>query len=144
MEERRICVDSNILVDALAGIDMMLAEEFKAWVRDGVSLVAPDLIHYEVSHVATKHARNRKLTPTGASELLEAMLSLEIELIDDDGLHRAAIRHSLSISRLSGYDAQFLAVCERSGAELWTADQDFAAISQRLGIPTRLWVTPPA
>jgi predicted nucleic acid-binding protein len=75
---------------------------------------------------------------------MDALLSLSIELIDDDELHRRALAHSLRTPGLSGYDAQFIVVCERSGAELWTADKGLAAISQRLGIATRLWVSAPA
>jgi len=141
MERRPACVDSSIWIDALAGIDPVLADEVRSWIVDGWPLIAPDLIHYEVVHVLTKHMRNGVVTAPHAVEVLNALLTVNIELIDDDELHSRALDYSLGTAGLSGYDAQFIAVCERSGAELWTMDKSLAAISQRLGLPTRLWTS---
>lgn len=144
MEHRLVCTDSSILVDALAGFDVNLANALHAWTRDDVTLVAPDLIHYEVTHVLTKYVRNKRLVTSHAEATFEALLSLNMTLFDDDELHRTALERAVSNPGLSGYDAQFLAVSERTGAELWTADKGLAAISRRLGVVTRLWVTAPA
>jgi predicted nucleic acid-binding protein len=112
--------------------------------NSSVLLVAPDLLHYEFSHVLTRYVRNRKVTPAHAGQLLDALLALKIDLVDDDELHRQSLALSMSNPGLSGYDAQYLAVSERSGAELWTADKGLAAISQGLGLSTRLWITAPS
>ena len=143
MKRRPICVDSSIWVDSLTGIDISLANEVHTWIVDGLPLIAPDLIHYELGHVLTKRVRNRVVTATHAVDVLNALLTLNVELVDDDELHRRALALSLTTPGLSGYDAQFIAVSERTGAELWTMDKDLAAISQRLGLPTRLWVSAP-
>jgi predicted nucleic acid-binding protein len=144
MEHRLVCTDSSILVDALAGLDVSLTNELHAWAQDEVPLVAPDLIHYEVTHVLTKYVRNKRLAASHAEATFEALLSLNITLIDDDELHRSALESAMSNPGLSGYDAQFLSVSERLRAELWTADKGLATISQRLGVATRLWVSDPA
>jgi predicted nucleic acid-binding protein len=144
MERRPVCPDSSILVDALTNFDESLAAELHSWIFSSVAMIAPDLIHYEFTHVLAKHVRNRRVSLDQASDVMEALFSLPIELIDDDDLHRIALSHALMNPGLSGYDAQFVAVSERFGAELWTADKGLAAVSQRLGVATRLWVTAPA
>jgi predicted nucleic acid-binding protein len=141
MEPRLICADSNILVDALAVFDAGLADVVRLWIEDEVSLCAPNLIHYEFTHALTKHVRNRRIAPTDAINVMDTILSLNVRLFDDDGLHRRALDLSMTNPGLSGYDGHFMALCERTGAELWTADKRLAAIADANGFPTRLWVT---
>lgn len=144
MPSNLICADNSIWIRILVDIDQRLATEASTWFDAGNPLLAPSLLHYEFSHVLTRYTRNRRLSRTYASVLLESLLALEIELIDDDDLHIQALNHSTAHPGLSGYDAQYLAVCCRTGAELWTADKGLAAVSQRLSITTRLWITEPA
>jgi predicted nucleic acid-binding protein len=143
-EGRTICSDNSIWVRVLVDLDEILVDEAFSWMNSSVLLVAPDLLHYEFSHVLTRYVRNRKVTPAHAGQLLDALLALKIDLVDDDELHRQSLALSMSNPGLSGYDAQYLAVSERSGAELWTADKGLAAISQGLGLSTRLWITAPS
>ena len=144
MERRLICADNSIWVRVLVEIDQVLAAEAYEWFEVGAIVLAPNLLHYEFSHVLTRYVRNRVVIPTDGADLLNALLSLDIQLVDDDKLHRRALSFSMGNPGLSGYDAQYLAVSERTGAELWTADKSLAAVSQRLGVQTRLWVTAPA
>jgi predicted nucleic acid-binding protein len=141
MKRRQICADSGIWVDGLAGIDQPLAVEVRGWITSGEILVDPALIHYEFTHVLTKHVRNRKMTPDDAKALMHAILTLNINIFDDDALHRRALELSMSHPGLSGYDGHFVALCERTGSELWTADKRLASIAGTNGISTRLWVT---
>lgn len=140
-EGRLICADNSIWIRVLVDIDDSLVSLVTSWIRDGVAQVAPALLHYEFSHVVTRYVRNRKLAATHGADLLDELLALNIEAVDDDDLHRRALAYSMSHPGLSGYDAQYLAVSERTGAELWTADKGLAAVSQRLGISPRLWVS---
>jgi predicted nucleic acid-binding protein len=144
MSSTAICPDNSIWIRVFVDIDPRLAQVASSWIGNGIPLVAPSLVHYEFSHVLTRYVRNRRLAQLFAAELLDAALALDIDVIDNDDIHRLALSHSTSIPGLSGYDAQYLAVCERKGAELWTADKGLAAVSQRLGVATRLWVTAPA
>ena len=141
MERRLICADNSIWVRVFVDIDLELADEAKSWLRAGIEQIAPALLHYEFSRVLTRYVRNKKITSAVAAGLFDALLDLAIDLADDDELHRRALTLSMSNPGLSGYDAHYLAASERSGAELWTADKGFAAVSRRLGVATRLWVT---
>ena len=144
MVHHLICADNSIWIRIFVDIDLALAKEVKGWFNEGIAQIAPTLLHYEFSHVLTRYVRNKKITATIAAGLFDALLDLVIELTDDNELHRRAFALSMSNPGLSGYEAHYLAVSDRSGAELWTADKGLAAISQRLGIATRLWVTTPA
>ena len=141
MEHRILCPDSSILVDALAGFDLRLADVFRDWIEAGVPLIAPDLIHYEFTHALTKHVRNRRLALIDATNVMSAVLTLNIRLFDDDDLHRRALELSMSNPGLSGYDGHFVSLCERTGAQLWTMDKRLAEFAEANGTVTRLWVT---
>jgi predicted nucleic acid-binding protein len=136
-----ICADNSIWIRIMVDIDRRLAIEASGWFDAGVPMLAPGLLHYEFSHVLTRYTRNRRLSPTYANALLESLLALEIELIDDNDLHIQALKHSTAHPGLSGYDAHYLAVCERTGAELWTADKRLATFAEASDIAARLWVT---
>jgi predicted nucleic acid-binding protein len=136
-----ICADNSIWVRVFIETDEALVEEAFSRIEADVPQVAPALLHYEFSHVLTRYVRNSIVRRADAVVLLDVLMSLKIELLDNDGLHRRALAHSMNYPGLSGYDAQYLSVCEQTGAELWTADKRLAVISQANGIPTRLWVT---
>jgi predicted nucleic acid-binding protein len=141
MERRQICADSGIWIDGLAGIDRALAAEVAGWISSNELLIDPALIRYEFTHVLTKHVRNRKMTPENAMALMRVILTLEINLVDDDVLHQRALELSIANPGLSGYDGHFVALCERTGSELGTADKRLAMFARANGISTRIWVT---
>lgn len=141
MEGHLICADNSIWVRVMVDIDSTLVAQARSWTQPPVLQVAPALLHYEFSHVLTRYVRNRRVAQIDAVALLDKLLSFDLELVDDDDLHRSALAFSMSNPGLSGYDAQYLAVSERFAAELWTADGRLAQVAQRVGIKTRLWVT---
>lgn len=118
-----------------------LDQHFNGWLHEGRRVSAPTLVHFEVPNSLVKYVRSGAISADQSHRMLEAFLNLPLELIDDDRLHIESLELANQIDRFSVYDAHFLAVARRVGAELWTADKGLAAISQRLGLPTRLWST---
>jgi predicted nucleic acid-binding protein len=135
------CADSRAWFDALSGVDRARSDVIRSWTRDATPSVAPGFIHYEFTHIPTKRARRREMNPDAAAALMESLLSLDINPVDDDDLHRRALYFSASTPGLSGYDGHFVALCEHTGAELWTADKKLASFAIQLGVRTRLWLT---
>lgn len=139
-----ICADSNIFVRVLLADASDLVSAFNDWVTTGRRVLVPALAHYEVASALLTYVIPGQISPDQADRLLLTFLELGIEIVDDDSLHRAALRVAGQERRLSTYDAHFLALAQRAGAELWTADGDLAKISQRLGVATVLWKKPAA
>jgi predicted nucleic acid-binding protein len=85
-----------------------------------VSLAAPVLLIYEITNAIHSAARRMRLTPRAATNALDNLLACEIPL------HPPAPERTLKLAQqfnVSPYDAAYLEVAERLGAELWTADR---------------------
>ena len=97
-------------------------EVMNAHVEGRLSLSAPSLIVYELGNIFWRHPR---ITPEKACEFIEKFLDLQIRLVDiwsDAELLKNAC--NLSKTRnLTFYDSSYLAMVEKDGAELVTADE---------------------
>jgi len=97
-------------------------EVMNAHVKGHLSLSAPSLIVYELGNVFWRHPR---ITPEKAHEFIAKFLDLQIGLVDvwsDARLLKSACAISKS-RNLTFYDASHLAMVERDGAKLLTADE---------------------
>ncbi len=94
-----------------------------AQVDGRVNLIAPDLLLYEVSNVLRFRP---DITEKECSENIEAVFSFGIELISPSS---ESLSRGIALARrldLSVYDACYLAIAERLGAALVTADAKIA------------------
>lgn len=124
MPNSPVCVDASFLLRLLldnepgSRADML----WETWHREGRQLVAPTLLYYEIANALHRYVAHGDLTSDEAEALLDLALQLEVELIGDAGLHRRALQLARAFSFPATYDAHYLALAERLGAEFWTAD----------------------
>ena len=83
--------------------------------------MAPTLLYYEVSNALHQYAVQGLASPSEAEALLDVALRLDPVLHDDPELHKHALRLAQRFSLPATYDAHYLALADRLGAELWTA-----------------------
>ena len=107
----------------------------RTWRRGSTasSVVAPDLLPYEVTNVLRRHRNAGRLSETEAGWLSTACTALSIELWP----HAVLADRVWSLgANLSAYDAAYVALAERLGAVLLTAD---ARIAERRAsrVPSR-------
>ncbi len=122
---RRVVLDTSAVVrlyvpDGPLPDRMLSAIEDAA--RGEVLLLAPELLLAEVAQVLWKKEQRGHLTPSEAAEVLEAIVALPVNLVT----HRELLPSAVELARRQGltvYDALFLALAERHGAALVTADQ---------------------
>jgi len=93
-------------------------------------VVAPALLYYEVTNALRRYVAQGELLPQEAAELLDVALRLDIALYGDAELHRRALKLAEILSLLAAYDAHYLALAERMGAEFWTADRRLVGMVQ--------------
>ena len=85
------------------------------------SFLAPDVFPAEVAHAITRAERKGRITPAeGASSLVELIAERPLIFPSLPLIHRA---YSLSSAyRIGVYDCVYVALAEREGCELVTAD----------------------
>ncbi len=120
-----LCLDASFVVQLL--IESVYSETASAllakWDEAGCQFVAPTLICYEISNALHQAARHRQLTSAEAQRALEVAFSFNITLYGDRALHQQALALAGVYSLPAAYDAHYLALAQRLGAELWTADR---------------------
>jgi predicted nucleic acid-binding protein len=64
---------------------------------------------------------------------MKTALSQPIDFYDEESFHEAAIETAWKLNRPATYDAHYLALAEKLGAEFWTLDQRlFNAVRHQL------------
>lgn len=127
-----VCLDASFLLRLL--LDEEAASQadalWEAWHREGRWLVAPTLLYYEVASALYRYAAHGDLSLDEVETLLDLALRMDVELVGDAGLHRRALQLARTFSLPAAYDAHYLALAERLGAEFWTADVRLAQVVQ--------------
>lgn len=121
------CVDASLVVRFVSvGEDAAVQRWWDRWSRDRSELAAPTLIRYEVTN-ALHRLRQAGEASDGATQVaLRSALSLPISLYADDDLHADALAFAARFSLPAAYDAHYLALADRLGAEFWTTDRRLA------------------
>jgi predicted nucleic acid-binding protein len=120
------CVDASCVVHLVAGEPTereTIQRLWDRWTAEGRVLVAPLLLRYEVTNALHRYAVAGNRTILSVEYSLVAALDLPIRLHGDTSLHTDALRHAARFSLPAAYDAHYLALAERLGADFWTTDR---------------------
>ncbi len=131
MSNSIVCVDASYVLRLLISASPEAAP-VQMWVESheqGKIAVAPALLYYEVVNALHRYVVKGQLTVAAARQLLELALDLEIELHSELDIHHQAFRIAQELTLPAAYDAHYLALAKRLGAELWTADQRLARVA---------------
>jgi len=128
------CVDASLVVRLFGNAKdrAIVMPLWQSWWDAGDSLVAPSLLYYEVSNALHRYALQGVLRPQEAVAALNMALGLGITLYGDAELHRRALALAKRFALPAAYDAHYLALAERLGAEFWTADNRLLRAVQEL------------
>ena len=120
-----ICPDASLVIRLLLNdkegtpIDLL----WHGWFQAGFNLVAPTLLFYEVSNALYRYVVHGQLTVDEVDKALAAAMQLGIQLYGDASLHQRALSMAQELGLPATYDAHYLVLAKRLGAQFWTADQ---------------------
>jgi predicted nucleic acid-binding protein len=119
-----VCCDANLVVLAVTrATDPAIYDLWERWRSEHRRILAPVLLHYEVTNALHRLCLAGELSRGRAAEALEVALAMPITLETGVDLHHRALEIAALFNRPATYDAHYLAVAERHGAEFWTADE---------------------
>jgi predicted nucleic acid-binding protein len=116
-------LDSNIALKwVLAEPDSWAARQLRSDFQKGIhALLAPDVFQIEVAHALTRAERQGRIV-AGQAQLLWADVMLTPPRHEFSGVLLPRAIQISSIQRIGVYDCLYVALAERDGSDLLTAD----------------------
>ena len=97
---------------------------FKSWSKDSRPVHAPSILYAEVTSTIRERVYRGTVQPAYAGALLGEALDWRITIWTDiRSIQASALEFATRFNRPKAYDAQYLAVADALGCELWTADR---------------------
>ena len=131
---------TRAVLDASVGVALVLPLPYSVQATAllgelrGTEIQVPVLWEYEVVSTLRKAVAGGSLASEAAERALDRLLALpDVRVAPDPPLHRSALRWAERIGQIVAYDAQYLALAERLGADFWTADRRLARCAQETG-----------
>jgi predicted nucleic acid-binding protein len=136
----------TVAADASVVVKLYFAEEYSAQARalfgdaeqGNETTIAPHLLAAEFVNIVRRKMRREGVPLARASAVIDEFLTLPIEFHAEPDIYREAILLTERYS-LSGFDAQYVALAQLAGCDLWAADERMrGAIRGRL--PFVKWI----
>ncbi len=121
-----VVIDANVAVALSIGLPWSTQARARVagWQSSHTSILVPILWQYEVISALRKAWHAGLLPPDEVDRASACLFSLGVQSVEPDlELHREALRWADRLGQVVAYDAQYLALAERVGATLWTADR---------------------
>ena len=119
-----ICIDANLIFRRYVEPDNEPVQRlWREWETTGQALVAPRLIGYELTNALHRVRRAGLISTDTARVALSLALELPIAYSHAPEDHAAALDFAARFNLPAAYDAHYLALADRLGAEFWTGDQ---------------------
>jgi predicted nucleic acid-binding protein len=123
------------VVDANLSVALVLPTPYSAkaqvlwerWSAQAADVFAPDLWAYEITSALRKAMSITGMPFPEAETHLETLMRLGVQLVPPTlELDRLALQWAEHLGQTVAYDAHYVALAERLGCELWTADRRLA------------------
>jgi predicted nucleic acid-binding protein len=133
----------TIVVDASVAVKWFIPEAASpkavrlrdAHIEGSLTLMAPALLVYEVANALSS---NPGLSVDETKEDLEALLMLDIDLIQPTGEYVSSIAEDARRHQASAYDSSYLALAEATSSTLITADVKLHDKARKAGLALML------
>ncbi|MDP2976353.1 MAG: type II toxin-antitoxin system VapC family toxin [Anaerolineales bacterium] len=140
---QEIVIDSNLPVAQVIPMDYSepATALLRAWKQAMIKIYAPGLWEYEVASAVRKSVYLKQMTTAKAEQALADIYSLGIKIIPATiQISQRALYWAEQINQFAAYDAQYLALAESLGADLWTADERLYKGAKLVGADWVHWI----
>lgn len=141
-----VVVDANLIAALLIPLpySVAAAERYASWQREEEEVLTPWLLVYEVDTTLRKAQRAGLISEAGTVEARRRLPGLGMRFFRPTiALSRRALYWSSQLHQAKVYDAHYLALAEREGATLWTADRRLRNNAQEVGAVWVKWIEEP-
>jgi len=138
-----LVIDANLVISIVLPLPYSEATKDKmlSWKQFGEVLLAPALWEYEVTSALRRGVFNGLLNAGQAASALSQLMLLNVHsILPSETLNLQALGWAERLGQTRAYDAQYLALAEQAGVELWTADQRLANRAKQAGVVWVHWV----
>ncbi|GAP10195.1 predicted nucleic acid-binding protein, contains PIN domain [Bellilinea caldifistulae] len=138
-----IVLDASVVVPLMMPHPLSQAAErwIRHWKREYYRLVSPCFMPVEAVSVLRQVVYGGRFNPQQALEAVDILMALGIELVMPDGeVLQSSLRWAERLGQSKAYDAQYVALAEQCGAELWSADQRLVNTLQAQGAGWAHWI----
>jgi predicted nucleic acid-binding protein len=99
-------------------------DKYRGWTAESRPLCVPSLFYSEVTSAIRSRVYRRMLVPSDAPLLLDEAIGWSLTIWDDvRSIQESALEFATRFNRPKAYDAQYLALADLLGCDLWTADR---------------------
>lgn len=135
-------MSGSLVVDASLALKWQVSEVWSDvasqllidWIGQDVNVMAPSLLTSEIANALYKRVRRGEITIGDAVASMNDFLAFDFEYVPLSGLSVRALELAAQFGLKAVYDAHYLALAEREGCELWTADERlWNTVKDRLG-----------
>lgn len=134
-----VVLDSNALIvltlDRRRG--RAVEDKLKTWGEAGEAMHAPALLRYEVASALTRAVVVGELDASQVPDAWARIAAVRVILHPLDDVSEV-VDMATRLGRESAYDASYVVLAQRLGAELWTLDGPLARNASGHGLPVRL------
>lgn len=138
-----VVIDASVVVNVLLTQDFSVQAErcLDGWKSVGEVLYAPAHWYAEVVSALRFAVFKRKLAPEDADLLVDVLPELGVRVVEPSPvLLKSSLRWAERLGQSKAYDAQYVALAEQYGAELWSADQRLVNALQSQGAGWVHWI----
>lgn len=104
--------------------------QLRDWLDDGIRIVVPRWFACELGNALHQQVLKGTMTELQAMQRLRIPFQWLTVLDPDPEIAERGIQIASQLRQRASYDAQYVALAERLGCELWTADRRFAGAAQ--------------